>query len=454
MRMKKDIIKDDLIEPQVSATHSQEITNCVCHSVLSTTDSDRCRSCNQLICIIDNQKQECLTITLKVEKLKSQLKEKQSFNESIKQQLQDLQTAHDKRQQDIKIMIEKIDSIEQDIQAVRLKHQVEVAHTKAIEQSKKIVQVELQDLSQKLFEEANVLVSKEQQEKKQLQKQYDDLERVLAETERQLKLIQTELEQLREKMTHDEEIKTAAINRRSFGIKTTHENYVLRSQLDMSVLFDQRQPIEVRSILQDQLVLDEFAEFIASIRTVPMAKLSNLSFMKVCLKSDIKPCLQMVKRISIKRVIDAIISKTCLIEPCSVPEKSKNASIPTNGTLWDRLSQKKVDPSFVGCHLCGRTPEEEQERLLLCWRFRLSYFDEWALMDRHCRDRMVSIMEFYDFIRRIKHGYYDNHPILDIYQEYSRLRLHMFISRMGAFGCLIESFGITNLKHEFKSKVP
>ncbi|ORE06970.1 hypothetical protein BCV72DRAFT_206352 [Rhizopus microsporus var. microsporus] len=390
--MEKDITKDDLIEPQVSTTHSQEITNCVCHSVLPTADSDRCRSCNQLICIIDNQKQECLTITLKVEKLKSQLKEKQSFNESIKQQLQDLQTTYDKRQQDIKIMIERIDSIEQDIQTVRLKHQVEVAHTKAIEQSKKIAQVELQDLTQKLFEEANVLVFKEQQEKEQLQKQYDDLEHVLTETERQLNLIQTELEQLREKMTHDEEIKTAAIN---------------RPQLDMSMLFDQKQPVEVRSILQDQLVLDEFAEFIASVRTVPMTKLSNLSFMKVCLKSDIKPCLQMVRKISIKRVIDAIISKTCLIEPCS----------------------KKVDPSFIGCHLCGRTLEEEQERLLLRWRFRLSYFDEWALMDKHCRDRMVSVMEFYDFIRRIKHGYYDNHTILDIYQECSRLRLRMFISR-------------------------
>jgi hypothetical protein len=185
----------------------------------------------------------------------------------------------------------------------------------------------------------------------------------------------------------------------------------------------------------DAMLLTEFSDFVKLRTSVPLKKLHNIPFMKHCQLEDVDPCLRFGahSRLSARKVNDAIVMNTCFIEEAPsgfADEQSKRpVDVPLKisagkSMIWERFSSNSQSGVFAGCQACGRNNSDS-----LPYRFRISYFDDWACIDRYCRDRLVAVCEFYVFIRNVRQGYYHSRAIADLYQEAMRLRLQMFYAR-------------------------
>lgn len=197
----------------------------------------------------------------------------------------------------------------------------------------------------------------------------------------------------------------------------------------------------------DEMMLTEFKEFIATGTTVPLKKIHSIPFMKNCLVEDVETCLRFgpSPRVSARKITDAIVTNTCFIEeaPPGFAEEQYNRppDVPLKNSaskqhLWERFSGTQSTVIFRGCQACGRVEGH------LPFRFRISHFDDWACIDRYCRDRLVAVCEFYVFIRNVRQGYYSNRTAEDLYAESIRLRLQMFYARMGALPSLLRGLGL------------
>jgi hypothetical protein len=409
---------------------SNNDTSCTCNHFLISLDSKHCSICDQLIPQLDQLEQEKSKLKEHVYSLQSQIEDKQSYHHMYIKDASLLQATYAKRQQRLHTTSQQIESLQEDIAIVQLKHKDEIAHASAIEQSKKGVETELHDLTQKLFEEANAMVLAEKQQKLQLQQQHDHVKFLLDQSETELSAVQAQLQTLRTAMAVQQQSTTTT------NCNTTHENYILRAQLDMSSLLKHSQPIMIQTVYRDDLLLDEFQQFIVSLPTVPLTKLASLPFMKLCLKSDIEPCLRFgpSPKITCKKMIDAILAKTCFVETCPAGYLEKVKAMPVmplkvKTRLWDRFSAIPNNDR-LSCQACGRiSNDDDDEQETLDWRFRISYFDEWSLIDRYCHDRIVSVIDFYTFVRQLRIGTFKELDLQEVFAECSRLRLQMLLSR-------------------------
>lgn len=409
-----------------STNSSTQSASCTCKHWLVSTDTKYCNLCDDIVPLLDGIQTEKHRLKERIQSLETQLDERQSLLKSYTKDFNTLDAQYIQRQQQSDTTTFKIESLRQDINFLKTKHMDEIAHTIEIEQSKKGVEIELHDLSQKLFEEANTLVLAEKKKKMILQLEHDQVKLQLENSQTELTAVQAELHTLREAMTNYPQEATTA--------KTTHENYMLRAQLDMATLLDVPQPVEINPNIQnDDLLLQEFGSFIKSLELTSISKLNSLPFMKYCLKSDIEPCLKFGKATT-KRLLDAIISKTCLIQECPqefIDTKKKLPPIKTKqkSRLWgfSSSSSPSIESTIplLSCYTCGKELEEGEDQM---WRFRTSYFDEWALIDGYCRDRINSVIDFYTWLRRLKLNK-KKMEVNEVYEEYTRLQLQMLLSR-------------------------
>lgn len=279
----------------------------------------------------------------------------------------------------------------------------------------------------------------EKQEKIAIKIQHDKVSDDLKLAESQLEQVQLELKELRNDMAEKDQEPQQLNPQSSFSsFITTHENYVLRAQLDMASLQnDLTQPIEINSEYHQQVtdttLVEEFKQFSTAIKSTGLLKMFTLPFMKSCSKMDIEPCLRFGPnpRLSSKKIMDAILAKTCLTEVCPPEffEERMKASTKVEAPkakirLWDRFASSSPIEVFNGCQACGRTLAKEES-----WRFRISYFDEWALIDRFCFERIASVVDFYSFLRKLKADGYKDVDSFQVYQEFSRHQLQMFLAR-------------------------
>ncbi|KAG2193969.1 hypothetical protein INT46_011311 [Mucor plumbeus] len=409
-----------------STNSSTQFASCTCKHWLVSMDTKYCNLCDNIVPLLDEIQTEKHRLKERIRSLKTQLDERQSLLKSYTKDFNTLNAQYIRSQQQSDTTTFKIESLRQDINFLKTKHKDEIAHTIEIEQSKKGVEIELHDLSQKLFEEANALVLAEKKEKMILKQEHDQVKLQLENSQTELTAVQAELHTLREAMTNHPQQATTA--------KTTHENYTLRAQLDMATLLNVPQPVEINPNIQnDDLLLQEFDLFIKSLELTSIAKLNGLPFMKYCLKSDIEPCLKFGKATT-KRLLDAIISKTCLIEECSQEFIDAKKNLPPIKTkqksrLWgfSSTSSPSIESTIplLSCYTCGKELEEGEDQM---WRFRTSYFDEWTLIDSYCRNRINSVIDFYTWLRRLKLNE-KKLKVDEVYEEYTRLQLQMLLSR-------------------------
>ncbi|KAI7907858.1 uncharacterized protein BX663DRAFT_539272 [Cokeromyces recurvatus] len=433
--MEDDGIKVDDLENNIEV---QSITNndCPCQYILDSNNLSICSLCQSPIPIIQQLLAEKSQYETQIEQLQAQLSIEQT---RIDDQLQSIANLNDNLQnisEQLDTKTAQFQRLQNDMEMLNDKYVDEIERVAEIQHSKDMVESELEDLSRRLFEEANGMVAHEKREKHNLQIAQRHLENQLRETRERLGAEQMQLQELRKRMED----------------MASHDNLVLQQTTAL--------PPPKLTGDTDALLLDEFKEFVKTGTKVSLKKIHMIPFMKACQEEDVEACLRFGpnNRLSIRKVNEAIVMNTCFIEEAPTgfqEEQTKKiiagASLKISATatkMWERLSNASNNSSsytqttvFNGCQACGRS-----DGTSLPYRFRISYFDDWACIDRFCRDRLVAVCEFYVFIRNIRQGLYNNRDIQDLYHEAMRLRLQMFYARMGALPLTLRNTNINEPK--------
>lgn len=425
---------------------------CVCQHILADRDSLDCSLCGRTIPIMEQLQREKKMHEQEIKDLEIRLQEEQGKITQQLEEIETLQASLAKVEGELRLKDEEFAALQKDMEILNEKYVDEIERVAEIQHSKDMVESELEDLSRRLFEEANGMVAHEKREKHNLEVAQKHLEMQLRETQDRLAAEQMQLRELREKMqemAQEQEARLSATptpvssgedNEDTQSVATASDSVDHRSARDMSLLFSDRSSLQISALpvadTVDQMLLAEFEEFVKTSASVPLKKLHTLPFMKHCQVEDIEPCLRFGAnaRLSARKVSEAIVLNTCFIEetpPGFLEEQAQRPSdVPlrisaSKNLLWERISNGGNPISITNaCQACGRQDQDS-----LPYRFRTSYFDDWACIDRYCRDRLVAVCEFFVFIRNVRQGYYKSRSIPDLYHEIMRLRLQMFYAR-------------------------
>ncbi|KAF7730172.1 Guanine nucleotide exchange factor (GEF) which may activate RAB8A and RAB8B [Apophysomyces ossiformis] len=450
-------LSDETIHEETgSATRS--VVDCPCHHILVSKDSKHCALCDRVIPIMEQLHNERDAHEQEIKSLQQKLSEEQARINQQLEEINQLNTKIEHVEQRLDEKSEEFQALQNDMELLNDKYVDEIERVAEIQHSKDMVESELEDLSRRLFEEANGMVANEKREKYNLEIAQKHLENQLKETQERLAAEQMQLKELRQKMSEMQSQQSCkygqttdeAISDES-GLSETEQ----RAVKDLASLFSERLALKdldpKEAIGVDEMMLDEFKEFVTFGTSIPLKKLHTIPFMKNCQTEDVEPCLRFGpnSRLSARKINDAIVMNTCYIEeapPGYAEEQAKRSTeIPlkisaSKTMIWERFSSANSQGTpFIGCQACGRNNNSP-----LPYRFRISYFDDWACIDRYCRDRLVAVCEYYVFIRNVRQGYYSSRTIPDLYQEAMRLRLQMFYARMGALPWTLRNAGVKN----------
>ncbi|KAI8378467.1 hypothetical protein BD560DRAFT_389427 [Blakeslea trispora] len=419
---------------------------CPCSELtLSNLGCDKCslsyiqqqhkRSKNQL----ENLREAKISLHAEQDRLESQIVD---LGNSLRDKLKNIETT-----------AENITSLQYDLKVMDTKCREEASEVEDIQRSKETVKRELEELSTRLFEEADKLVKLEKAEQEILKSKNNQLttdlksaQLSLADAESQLKLIKNELGE--ETQQHhsplDPSFKETSPYQNADTANDTMNAYT-RAQIELSQMHGMELELFMDTLENDNALM-EFNDFIQSLYRTPLRKINSLKYMKYCIWEDIEPCLRFGPnpKLASKKIIDAILVKACHVEECpegfAEDQAKRQLKEEATATLWERFVTSSV---FLGCQACGREADNPKARSeLLKYRFRISCFDEWACIDRYCRDRLLAVAEFYLFIRHLRAGMYKHRSLHELYQESIRLKLQMFLARMGALPDMLQSCGI------------
>lgn len=466
--------------PTSSGDHGTVMSNgadipCPCHHILISKDSRYCGLCDRVIPVMEALLKERDTHENEIKLLQQRLADEQIRIQEQTNDISQLQTSVRQVEKQLNVKTEAFLALQSDMEMLNDKYVDEIERVAEIQHSKDMVENELEDLSRRLFEEANGMVANEKREKHNLEVAQKHLENQLAETRERLAAEQMQLQELRLKMEAMQDFDneqhhhhhtlsngnstfingndTNGSNRNSdislsMNGSINGDGADVRGMKDLAGLFpdhttdhhqQQQQDMDPWPGL-DTMLLDEFADFVKLRTSVPLKKLHNIPFMKHCQLEDVDPCLRFGahSRLSARKVNDAIVMNTCFIEEAPAGFAEEQSKRPVDAPLkisagksmiWERFSSSSSNNQagvFAGCQACGRSNDAVSS---LPYRFRISYFDDWACIDRYCRDRLVAVCEFYVFIRNVRQGYYNSRTTTDLYQEAMRLRLQMFYAR-------------------------
>ncbi|RCH97315.1 hypothetical protein CU098_001163, partial [Rhizopus stolonifer] len=424
--------------------------DCPCQKIIDKQNLRECALCHLPIPVVEELLSEQKNHENEIILLGEQLKHEQN---KIGEQLDSIKELN-KRLGKVTLELDnktaQFQALQNDMELLNEKYVDEIERVAEIQHSKDMVESELEDLSRRLFEEANGMVANEKREKHNLEIAHKHLENQLKETRDRLAAEQMQLKELRkrmEEMAENNDNYNTTIN----DMPTTPDHLKNVTSLlseKMTTRLTNGTPVEI-----DSLILEEFKVFVNIGTTIPLKKLHSIPFIKNCQDEDVEACLRFgpSSRLSARKINEAIVLNTCFIEeaPQGFAEEQARRLISENplkisaakSLMWERFSNNQPTV-FSGCQACGRN-----DGTALPYRFRISYFDDWACIDRFCRDRLVAVCEFYVLIRNIRQGLYSSRTIPDLYHEVMRLRLQMFYARMGALPWTLQ---VANTKEEPK----
>jgi GDP/GTP exchange factor Sec2p len=437
---------------------------CSCTQIFTSTTSKNCSLCDQPISALENARNQSIEIMETLDVTKRELEEAKQRADLQEQHLARLNARVQELEHNLESKSSELVRLKKDMQALNAKYVGEINRVSDIQHEKDLLEQELEELSRRLFEEANGMVAVEKREKWKLEVAYRQLEGQLKETEDRLFAEQSQLQELRirmEEMTHDRQqdeegmLKVSAIyGDEKGGSRPSMEEKIkrisandpyFRAQLDMAKLHgiaketstayssslslppspsSQPSPPPNQEPQIDDHNWLEFQEFVQVATVTPPKKLHSIPFLKHCLNEDIEPCLRFGPHplLSSRKIADAI-----MISPCFIEESSEGYEVPSAPTRNSGSKQSwfssSTNNAVQGCHACGRPGK------IVHFRFKLIEQDDWSYIDESCRERLVAVCEFYVFIRNTRLGYYATRSIDDLYSEATRLRLQMFYSR-------------------------
>ncbi|KAG2177549.1 hypothetical protein INT44_008061 [Umbelopsis vinacea] len=379
--------------------------SCACIHAFASQDCVQCSLCGTPFEKLKETHQERQERLNQVRELRLRVRDEttQTVRQSLKIEKQ--QKTIERLIKDIATRIADTEALVIDKGQLKEKLEEERAHLAKIQNDKVEIEQELAELSTNLLEEANGMVAIEQKERQELEKQSSQVRSQLELIQQKLEGEQKQLEELREKMMQNVQVEAV-------------------------------EDVEQDSKIDD-MVMNEFKDFLAAVSITPAKKLHTISFVRNCLAEDIEPCLRFnpSSRMSSKKIVDAMATNSCFIEvmPTGFSDEQFTQKLTADQPLrisasrsmiWDMLTTSGTETTAESCMACGRTAT-------LTHRFRISFFDDWACIDRHCRDRIVTANAFYQFIRNIRHNRYRDRSIYDLYQDSVQLRLQMLLARNG-----------------------
>ena len=437
---------NDLTSPndQVPLGVRQEILrksiSCDCKEIINPLDVKTCKKCGIQLKPIEKIVQEKLFLTqelgvakTKVEKLlNSQEKNEPKLLKKIQTLKEELESKTDelaKVKLDMEILGQKlIDEIEK---------RAEIQH------ASENVNTEIEELTQSLFEEANTLVANEARERSSAQEKTMALAKQLAVANTNLLVEQAQVRELRARVSQLEEMHEAALKAAQ------------PKPLEVKVPEPESQPEE----LFNDFLFRHFEDLVIRAPKLQITKIHDLIYMRNSLEDDVTPCLRFGgnPRTSTKKFIDAILANTCFIEEMSnaqidelverdarfikssqekLEKKQQQASTPTtslfNKTMLERITTALTTPTAEstdqsGCSTCGIDQ-------VYRYRFKISDVqqDLWYPICLDCRSRLLSVIDFYQFIRNLRQGLFTQRSSKDLYFESLSLKRKMFYTRIGA----------------------
>jgi len=279
---------------------------------------------------------------------------------------------------------------------------------------------ELQELTEKLFCEANNLVSAEARRRFEAENSKKKAILLLEETRDQLQMEQVQMKELKamiEKYAAEEDRSNyedrapsspkylGAVSTYQFigtlaGEDTDHDHQYHHHKESLSSASSGHPVFDVRLYI-------EFEQFIQKLRAGNGKLAGQMSsyFMRRCFEEDIEPCLKYTGRFASRRLIEALSENSCCVE--KIPPMQMETREP------------------VVCALCDH-------RRHCTYRFRLKAEDQWRVIDKFCRDRVVAVGDFYTLIRHIRQGFCSSIPTPILYREFCRLRGRICYARNGA----------------------
>nr|CAG8504049.1 1634_t:CDS:2 [Entrophospora candida]CAG8546149.1 9773_t:CDS:2 [Entrophospora candida] len=444
--------RSDLVTNATTTNHNN-------NNLKSINKTANCSRCARIIPFLANLHKECSEQREKLEVADKQIiegtakaEEQTSYINKLNKTIEELEDQIDLKTDRHNDLERKMEALKQDMEILNEKYVDEIDKVAELQHSKDIVEGEVEELTKALFEKANDMVAVIGKDKHKLEVQHKLLEKQLAETQERLAAESSQLNELREKLeqTMQHQQQSQPESKRSSSSDPS-----FRASIDFAELFGLRErapeaaatlpnPTGEDGIGIDNELLLEFKEFVSQSNSIRLQKIHTILFMRHCLEDDVDPCMRFGSnsRVSSRRIVDAIVSNTCFIE--EAPQGSeKEQYLITNPSpirnsaskqlLWERLSGN--NSKTTGCQCCGRSGP-------LQFQFRITNSDDWSLIDRYCRDRLVAVCEFYVFIRNIRQGLYINRTIEDLYSECLRLRLQMFYARLGALPSMLNTLGI------------
>ncbi|CAG8444478.1 8263_t:CDS:1 [Diversispora eburnea] len=422
--------------------------DCHCQKISVMPGTAACNNCDRVIPILVDLNRKRLQLLDDLEE--ANIRKKEGFEKVERQndEIENLGKRIMELEDQLDSKVDEFSSLQDDMNTLNEKYVKVIDRVAELQHSKDMVESELEELSRSLFEQANGMVASEAKQRHELEIQQKILEKQLLETQERLSAESMQLKELREKMEGQEQ--PQAESKRSSSSDPS-----FRASIDFAELFGLREkspeaaaslpgPTGEDGMGIDTELLAEFKEFVESSMGVRLQRIHTIPFMKHCLEEDVDPCMRFGNnpRVSPRKIIEAIVANTCFIEeapPGAEKELALNPNSPVRNTaarpaLWDRIAGNPTYPR-TGCQCCGRPGP-------LPFQYRITNLDDWSLIDRYCRDRLVAVCEFYVFIRNVRSGLYNNRLISDLYSECLRLRLQMFYARLGALPSMLNTLGI------------
>lgn len=432
--------------------HVQTEEECPCQKVNTTYSGHTCGICQRVIPSLA----ELTRLTEDLELTKKQLEEEHRKAVSGSEEASTLRAKIQQLDKELVSKADELASVQRDLAILNDKYIDEIEKVSESQHAKEAVENELEELSRRLFEEANGMVATEARARHQLEitrkhlelELKDAQERLAAET-LQLKELKAMMENMMDSQPHS---------------KRSSTNHSDRGSVDLAQLFGLSRISETEPVIKepetaiaiDGQLVQEFREFVSMSASVRLAKLHSIPFMRHCQEEDVEPCLRFgnTPRISARKLAEGICSNTCYIEEATAeqvseyermvlaaqqpPPPTRNSTSSTN-MLWERLQTQYAiyQAPKGGCQTCGRPGP-------LTHRYRIATSDEWSFIDRFCRDRLVAACEFYIFVRNIRASLYSTRSIEDLYSECLRLRLQMFYARSGVLPIMLAELGVTS----------
>ncbi|KAI7852560.1 hypothetical protein BDC45DRAFT_570830 [Circinella umbellata] len=265
-------------------------------------------------------------------------------------------------------------------------------------QEKQRTEDELEDLSTQLFEQANEMVARE----RRLAKKH------MESTARELKLLHNQLDKERSLRQH-------------IGYCSNNKD-------------KEQQSIRMIQPTMDVNGLTLFRDFVQRVRSVSSLEyVHRLPFVKQCLEQDIYPCLQRMKKLSGRKLLNSLVRRRCQIEKVttsvSAPSSPPSASCYACGARISHCHRETKDQGYKS----KETGSSTNTTLDDVFQFRLNNNDKsWQRIDRPCKDRLLAVSNFYEFIRHLHLGLQgQQRSIESLFHEMVWLRLYMFWARSG-----------------------